>query len=529
MLKTVPVSSMPASNNINFRGATKSNIKENNSKEKGKVLIGLAVAGAIGLALLAIKKGKVPKELSLEDFKAGKNKFIKGKAYKPDGTPFSGSVVQIMPKDGTKVVLTYENGTLKSSEFLKPGEKGKFLQDKLKLYKYDENGVIDSVINHKAVGHASPVDSKDVSSRYVVTETLKMDKIRKSANNKARMKKWQQNTADVKSKFEEASNRSQCVYDACLTQNQSNDELAELNRRYAHEEKIRSTLDGKIKVAVNDSKSRELQELADKYKFEEARSAILLERTYSRPADVTADTIEAYLASRQTPENFSEKLVHRNAVNNVIDELNDYWYGLFKEKPFSIENVNIDKNGVFVDFTKEGLPKMYIEPAKLKADNLHHQFRRNKFYRVFQEGGNKGTFRVSNNGNLSEFNNQNLYIPEEFRSSLKLAEDRSGYKIIYDWDNKATKLLEKTSNGKYKTNARISRANSNFEIIDPVYRHNWRTKLVKHLDNGNTVVTYEGDNSTLKILRDKFGNILEENKVDKSPRRQPVRAILRWQ
>lgn len=74
------------------------------------VLSGLALTGAIGLAIMAIKSGKIS-TVTVDSFKEQGNKFIKGKAFKPNGKPFTG-IIEQMHKDGKKYSMQYVDGVL---------------------------------------------------------------------------------------------------------------------------------------------------------------------------------------------------------------------------------------------------------------------------------------------------------------------------------------------------------------------------------------------------------------------------------
>jgi len=92
--------------------------KEAKTEQKGDkkklalALMGLATAGvaAVGIAM-NIKKGKIPTELTFDDFKKI-GKFDKGQAL-VKGRPYTG-IIEVVNKKG-KYVLEYADGVLKSS------------------------------------------------------------------------------------------------------------------------------------------------------------------------------------------------------------------------------------------------------------------------------------------------------------------------------------------------------------------------------------------------------------------------------
>lgn len=133
---------------------------DKSKKVKTAVLAGLGALGAVGVAMFAIRRGKINKAgLSLDEFRAKGNQLVKGKAVKPNGKPYTG-IISSVDKKGIKTYMEYENGILKTSSKYKveqingpvrppegyvPGEK---LIDR-KVYNYDENGKLASVIRQE--------------------------------------------------------------------------------------------------------------------------------------------------------------------------------------------------------------------------------------------------------------------------------------------------------------------------------------------------------------------------------------------
>lgn len=90
----------------------KKDIKEVVKDNKGKIALGLGALAAVGIAAVAISRGKkVPSELSIDDFKKI-GKFDKGSAT-VNGKPFSG-IIGVTNKRG-HYALEYADGALKSS------------------------------------------------------------------------------------------------------------------------------------------------------------------------------------------------------------------------------------------------------------------------------------------------------------------------------------------------------------------------------------------------------------------------------
>ena len=113
-----------------------------------KVLVGAGLAALAAVGIYVATKGKsvglgrvVAKEagnhavLPLDEFKTQGCKFVKGKAFMPDGKPFNG---MIKTKNGG--FMLYENGLLKESVI----KKDKFVPGLSKKYKYDaDNRIIE--------------------------------------------------------------------------------------------------------------------------------------------------------------------------------------------------------------------------------------------------------------------------------------------------------------------------------------------------------------------------------------------------
>lgn len=92
----------------------KKDIKEVLQENKGKIALGLSALAAVGIAAVAISRGKkLPSELSLDDFKKI-GKFNKGAAT-VKGKPFNG-VINVTNQKGN-YALEYADGVLKSSTF----------------------------------------------------------------------------------------------------------------------------------------------------------------------------------------------------------------------------------------------------------------------------------------------------------------------------------------------------------------------------------------------------------------------------
>ena len=137
--------------NVNFKASKPDAEPKKEGSKAGKIaLAGLATAGAIGLALLAIKKGKgtkLSKEMDLEAFRNAGCKFEKGKALTKKGKPFSGTIISNSSKNvGSKYYMTYENGVLKSSQRKSLVTDHGYVTDQAKEYIRDASGKLEKII-----------------------------------------------------------------------------------------------------------------------------------------------------------------------------------------------------------------------------------------------------------------------------------------------------------------------------------------------------------------------------------------------
>ena len=112
---------------------SKKDIKEVIKDNKGKIALGLSALAAVGIAAVAISRGKkAPSELSIDDFKKI-GKFDKGFAT-VKGKPYSG-VINVTNKEG-KYALEYADGALKTSTKYVDG--GEFRGHKFGLQPYSK-------------------------------------------------------------------------------------------------------------------------------------------------------------------------------------------------------------------------------------------------------------------------------------------------------------------------------------------------------------------------------------------------------
>ncbi len=186
-----------------FKGANESasvsvpnkekNVKEVIKDNKGKIALGLSALAAVGVAAVAISRGKkLPSELSLDDFKKI-GKFNKGAAT-VKGKPFNG-VINVTNQKGN-YALEYADGVLKSSTFservsgILDGEVPKFKKvysekdgtkviqhfDRTYVSKADKNGQKVASLEWVPTGEKTIIsDSKVVKERMGITDDILRD------------------------------------------------------------------------------------------------------------------------------------------------------------------------------------------------------------------------------------------------------------------------------------------------------------------------------------------------------------------
>lgn len=307
----VKVDNQPAE--IAFKGKDNENEKPNTTKF---ALTGLAIAGAIGSVILAIKKGKVPKETLVDDFKNAGNKFVKGKAFNADGSAYTG-LISSLKKDGSKVVMTYKNGVLQTAQTLKPTVNGQFLPFTMKQYNYNGNGKLESVTK-KAWAHVSHMDPKKSGFQWFEIKTNNLDEMRKVGleNFKQKQANKQKEIRQIMKKFENASNRNVDKYlddldsiDEFGVGHRYSDDYVNLKRQYAESErmqeriaqktaeskamvnKLEQQLDGRVSVNVS-NKNDELDKLNTLYRELEKRTPEDVQKAVANAEKNIADDLE---------------------------------------------------------------------------------------------------------------------------------------------------------------------------------------------------------------------------------------------
>ena len=146
---------------------------------------GLAALAAVGIYLVTRGRSAKPtenvindvtqnvqetantiKEMTVDAFKQGGNKFVKGKAITSTGESFTGSITH-QTKDGKNIVSEYENGLIKKST--KYDGENVLSQ---KNYNYNENGQLRSVFNGTGL-NSKLLYSSEIKDGYKTVQTPK--------------------------------------------------------------------------------------------------------------------------------------------------------------------------------------------------------------------------------------------------------------------------------------------------------------------------------------------------------------------
>lgn len=175
--------------NISFAKQTEPQKAESQKSKSGgtALLLGsLAAAGVIAAAVLSVRKGKQPtnvlKEIGVDKFKEAGNKFIKGKAVKADGTPFSGVITQIK-KNGNKIEMNFSNGILTETKTQQKVVNGNFIPQSAKKYIYNNEDKLQNIENY-SWGHVSHTDPKKSGFQYIKTSDVNLQEKRIKAINR---------------------------------------------------------------------------------------------------------------------------------------------------------------------------------------------------------------------------------------------------------------------------------------------------------------------------------------------------------
>lgn len=300
---------------------SKSSLPVTNTQTKKKssvgkyVLGGLGATAAVAVALLAIKSGKAPKNININTFKESGNKLVKGKAILKNGKPFTGSLETIQ-KDGSKVVMTYENGVLKTSQKFRATASGQHMPSTMKQYNYAENGKLESV-TEKAWAHVSHMDPKKSGFQWLETKTNNLDEVRKVGLENFKQKQAKQaEIRKIMNKFENASKRNVDKYlddlnsiDEFGVGQGYSDDYVKLKRQYAETErmqeriaqktaeskvkvnKLEQQLDGRVSVNVS-NKNDELDKLNSWYRKLEKRTPEDVQKAVANAEKNIADDLE---------------------------------------------------------------------------------------------------------------------------------------------------------------------------------------------------------------------------------------------
>lgn len=286
-------------------------IKKHKTATTKYVLSGLGAVGAIAVALLAIKRGKTPKNINIDSFKEAGHKFVKGNAFLKNGKPFTGAI-EIIQKDGSKVVVNYENGVLKTSQKFKQMKDGRYMPSSMKVYNYSESGKLESV-KDKVWAHVSTIDPQNHGFQWIETKTHVLDDIRQKGLENFKLKQAKQaEMRKTMQQFESKSNANINKYlddldtidEFGVGQSYTNDYI-NLKRQYANLERLQEItaqnkekvkqlgekLDGRISVNVS-GKDEKLEELNSWYRALENRTPEQVRESIVNVEQKIADDLE---------------------------------------------------------------------------------------------------------------------------------------------------------------------------------------------------------------------------------------------
>lgn len=466
------------------------------------VMSGLAMAGVIGAAILAVKKGqaaKAIKEIGVNKFKEAGNTFVKGKAFTKDGKPFSG-IITTIGKDGLKRNIEYTNGVIKEVKTYKPSApiQGKVYDIPLskKSYNYNAEGKLES-IDKFSWGHVSSKDPQKSGMQYIKTSSTNLDEKRADG-----LKKFADKQAEIKN-----------------------------SRKFKKQiEAVESQLNPKTKInaqTIDDSfenyeslrnKSSEYDRLAGGYERLEQKEQQIkenvskLKEKMHQKTEINAQTID---------EQFS-------TTNKDLQELGDYYKGLEAKDAQKAEWKKFA-----TEHPQEAKAIRKAKAAERKTNSLKartHTERKTMFeyedYDFVDVVSIKG--KGKNATNVTKFSapdgtllreiseNKNLknttsFVRGDKNQKVSVTEhfDKYGDDASY-----VVKHKVKGKNGKYVDVKRtVKKDFGDMHTADgDVY--NIYEKNVYKLENGNSLTEYVGmEEDKILILRDKKGKVLSKKLV----------------
>lgn len=436
-------------------------------------MAGLATAGAIGLALLSIKKGNANavKEIGIDAFKEAGNSFVKGKAITAEGQPFSG-IVNTIGKDKSKHSLEYINGVLKESVKSKPvniGGKTEYIQVSKKGYDYNAEGKLETVDNFSRA-HVSSKDPSQSGLQYVKTQTVNIE-AQKAEGLERNVQKQAAKRAEADAKHE-----------------------AEMEAKFARAEEKRKA---KNQQYVKDLKTHLHQKTEQSSELLDARLG-----QKGMPAEVRAQqqrfyadmeekaATEARLAAEKA-EVEAKELARKQAKREEMLKLKE-------ENPAEYKRLQVErKKARHAEHVAQRTRT--ITPDKNPDIDFKRVINETSEGRVIRE------YSLDNNTFLRE------YRIDKYGDRLNSVSYAGDTKVVTGYNqngNQIEKMFVKNDKGEY-------------ELIKRIKYDGDTVKTVERLEDGTTMITKESSYGKNIIIRDKKGNILSEKDISKGEGFEP--------
>lgn len=455
--------------------------KQKKSTVKKVAMAGLAAAGAIGIALLSIKKGNANavKEIGIDAFKEAGNSFVKGKAITAEGQPFSG-IVNTIGKDGSKHSLEYVNGVLKESVKSTPvniGGKTEYIQVSKKGYNYNAEGKLETVDNFSRA-HVTSKDPSQSGLQYIKTKTVNIE-AQKAEGLERHAQKQAAKRAEAEAKR--------------MAEEQAKHE-AEMEAKFARAEERRKA---KNQQYVKDLKTHLHQKTEQSSELVDARLG-----QKGMPADVRAQqqkfytemeekaATEARLAAEKA-EAEAKELARKQAKREEMLKLKE-------ENPAEYKRLQIErKKARHAEHVAQRTRT--ITPDKNPDIDFKRVINETSEGRVIRE------YSLDNNTFLRE------YRVDKYGDRLNSVSYAGDTKVVTGYNqngNQIEKMFVKNDKGEYEL---VKRIKDDGDVV----------KTVERLEDGTTMITKESSYGKNIVIRDKKGNILSEKDISKGEGFEP--------
>lgn len=455
--------------------------KQKQSTVKKVAMAGLAAAGAIGIALLAIKKGNANavKEIGIDAFKEAGNSFVKGKAITAEGQPFSG-IVNTIGKDGSKHSLEYVNGVLKESVKSKPvniGGKTEYMQVSKKGYNYNAEGKLETVDNFSRA-HVTSKEPSQSGLQYIKTKTVNIEA--QKAEGLERHAKKQAEAAKQEAEAraaQRAEARAQKHAQEKAQRKAQNQQYVKDLKTHLHQKPEQSP---EIMDARLGQKSMPADVRAEQQKF------------YTEMEEKAAT--EARLAA-QKAEIEAKELARKQAKREEMLKLKE-------ENPAEYKRLQVERK-------KARHAEHVAQRTRTVTPNENPDIDFKRVINETSEGRVIREYSLDNNTLLRE------YRVDKYGDRLNTVSYAGDTKIVTGYNKKGDtieKMFVKNDKGEYELLRRVK-----YNAAEP-YKG---VKTVERLEDGTTMITTESEYTKNIVFRDKKGNILSEQNISKGERFDP--------